>query len=130
MTTSDNEYLEITTKYPFLTVGRYAGQEFIGIVQNSSKTLVSMYCLNTLSDTKLRALFLILGDEYWWSSNRTVSINLFLKPDFDVFKPYLKHFNAKEFVRLHGPVVSMANLVKKRVKKKKIELVRQDSDKK
>ena len=122
--TSDNEYTDITTKYPFLTVGMYAGTEYIGIVQNSSKSIVSMYCLNNLTDDKLRALFLVLGDEYWWGSNRTVSINLFLKPDFDIFNPYLKHFNAKEFVVLHGPVVSMSNLVKKRIKKKRIELVK------
>ena len=120
----NNEYTEITEKYPFLTVGMYSGYEYLGIVQNSSKSIVSMYCLNELKDEALRSLFLQLGDEYWWTSNRTVSINLFLKPDFDIFKPYLKHFNAKEFKILHGPVISMSNMVKKRVKKRKIELVR------
>jgi hypothetical protein len=128
---NDNEYTELTAKYPFLTVGMYSGVEVIGIIQNSSKSIVSMYCLNSLNDVKLRAMFLALCDEYWWTSNRTVSINLFLKPDFDVFKPYLKHFSAKEFIVITGaPVISMSNMVKKRVKKKRIELVRQPTDKK
>jgi hypothetical protein len=128
MAENSNEYETLHAKYPFLTVGTYSGDEFVGVVQNSSKALVSMYCLNLIKDDKLRELFLILADEYWWGSNRSVSINLFLKPDFDIFRPYLKHFNAKEFVVITGPVVSMANLVKKRAKKKRIELVRQ-SDK-
>jgi hypothetical protein len=122
--TDINGFEELNRKFPFLTIGTYSNQEYIGIVQNSSKTIISMYCLNHLKDDNLRALFLTLGEEYWWTSNRTISISLFLKPDFDIFKPYLKHFNAKEFTVLHGPVISMANLVKKRVKKRRIELVK------
>jgi hypothetical protein len=119
-----NEYDQLNQKYPFLTIGTYSGEEYIGIVQNSSKSLISMYCLNSMKDDKLRELFLILGEEWWWTSNRTVSINIFLKPDFDPFKPFLKHFVAKEFTVLHGPVISMENLVRKRMKKRKIELVK------
>jgi hypothetical protein len=124
MSNTTNEYEILNQKYPFLTIGTYSGDEYIGIVQNSSKTLISMYCLNSMKDDKLREAFLTLGEEYWWTSNRTVSINLFLKPDFDIFKPFLKHFVAKEFQVLHGPVISMENLVRKRQKKRKIELVK------
>jgi len=124
MTDNINEYEILNHKYPFLTIGTYSDEEYIGIVQNSSKTLISMYCLNHIKQDNLISAFLTFGEEWWWTSNRTVSISLFLKPDFDIFKPYLKHFNAKEFVVLHGPVISMSNLVKKRVKKRKIELCR------
>jgi len=122
--TVPNDFEELNRKFPFLTVGMYSGEEFVGVIHNSSKTIISMYCLNHLKDNELRAEFFRLSDEWWWTSNRTVSISLFLKPDFDIFKPYLKHFNAKEFIVLSGPVISMSNLVKKRIKKKKIELVR------
>lgn len=124
MSSITNEYDQLNQKYPFLTIGTYSGDEYIGIVQNSSKTLISMYCLNTMKDDKLREVFLMLGEEWWWTSNRTVSINIFLKPDFDIFKPFLKHFVTKEFQVLHGPVISMENLVRKRQKKRKIELVK------
>jgi hypothetical protein len=123
-----NEYTILNEKYPFLTIGTYSEQEYIGVVQNSSKTLISIYCLNDIKDDGLRALFLSLSEEYWWTSNRTVSISIFLKPDFDIFKPYLKHCVAKECTVLHGPVISMDNLVRKRQKKRKIELVRNLDD--
>lgn len=119
-----SEFSEINQKYPFLTIGTYSEQEYLGVIQNSSKSLVSMYVLNFIKDDKLREAFLALADEWWWTSNRTVSINIFLKPDFDAFKPYLKHFAAKEFIVVHGPVISMANLVRKRIKRRSIELVR------
>jgi hypothetical protein len=111
-------------KYPFFTLCSYASEEFIGVMENSSENLISVYCYKNITDEKNRNRFLELCDEWWWSSNRTVSIDVFLKPDFDVFKPYLKHFNAKEVTILAGPVISMSGAVKKRIKRRTIELMR------
>ena len=124
------DYEIINKKYPFLTVGTYADTEYVGIIQNSSKSVVSIYVLNQIKDDQLRKLFLTLGEEWWWTSNRTVSINLFLKPDFNIFKPFLKHLSAKEFTVIHGPVVSMSNLVRKRVKRRQIQLLRDPASEK
>ena len=115
---------KLRQQYPFFTLCSYANEEFIGVMENSSENLISIYCYKYITDDKVKELFLALCDEWWWSSNRTVSIDVFLKPDFDAFKPYLKHFNAKEVTVLAGPVISMSGASKKRVKRKTIELVR------
>lgn len=115
---------EFTEKYPFLSIGRYAKNEYIGIIQNASKTIVSMYDFTAIKDPELKKLFLQLGDEYWWSSNRQISIDIFLKGEFDVFRPYIVSFNAKEFELVKGPSVSIGSLSRKRVKRKTIQLIR------
>ena len=119
-----NNYLSLNQKYPFFTIGRYITDEFVGIIQNSSKNLVSMYAYNLLLDDASREKFILLGEEWWWSSNRTVPVDIFLRPDFDIFKPCLRHFSAKEFTVIHGPVISLSNLVKRRIKRKTVELMR------
>lgn len=121
---SNDNYEKLNKKYPFLTVGSYSGEEFVGIIQNSSKSLVSMYIFDKIKDNELRKKFLLLGEEWWWMSNRTISINLFLRSDFEIFKPYLKHFSAKEFKVICGPLISMEHLAKKRVKRRQIQLLR------
>jgi hypothetical protein len=118
------DFTMLTEKYPFLSIGRYAKNEYVGIIQNSSKSIVSMYDYTLIKDENLKKLFLELADEYWWSSNRQICIDIFLRGEFDIFKPYLLSFNAKEFELIHGPSVSLGNMSKKRIKRKVIQLVR------
>lgn len=116
---------QLIEEHSFLTLGSYSGKEYIGIVQNKSKNIISMYCLDTMLCDNIRRRFLELGKEWWDNSNKTISIELFLKPDFDVFKPFLKHFSVKEFVIVGGcPAVSMSNISKKKTKIKNIQLIR------
>lgn len=117
---------KLTETYPFLSIGRYAKNEYIGIIQNSSRSIVSMYDFNAITDKKLKEKFLELGEDYWWSSNRLISIDIFLRGEFDIFKPFLISFNAKEFELVHGPSVSLGAMGKKRIKRKTIQLVRID----
>lgn len=123
MNNNDN-YKILAEKYPFITVGLYSEIEYIGIMQNSSKMLTSLYCFNMIKEQEMCKKFLILGEEWWWNSNRSIPINIFLKPDFDIFKPILKHFNSKDFILVQGPVISLENIIKKRSKKRVIELVK------
>ncbi len=118
------EFKMLTEKYPFLSIARVGTNEYVGIIQNSSKLIVSMYDYNSIKTPELKKLFLELGAEYWWSSNRKICIDIFLKGDFDVFKSNLVSFNAKEFNLLHGPIVSLGGLSSKRIKRKQIQLVR------
>ena len=84
---------------------------------------MSFYIFDIIKTDEEKLKFIALGEEWWWSSNRTVPVDIFLKPDFEQFRPYLRHYTAKECVVLNGPIISLANLIKKRVKKKTIELV-------
>ena len=114
---------EIFEQYPFLSLVTYGGQEYVGIMQNQDDSFLSMYDYSKI-DSNLKPLFLELGDAWWWESNRTIPINLFLKKDFFTFSKYLITFNIKDTEVVRGPSVSIAELAKKRSKRRNIQLVK------
>lgn len=117
-------FKRLTENHPFITVCTYAGQDYVGIVQNRDEVVTTIYDYGSIIDAQLKELFLSLGDEWWWSSNRLIPINIFLKEDWAPFKPYLRTFNNKSLQIVHGPSVSMGDLAKKRPKRRSITLVR------
>ena len=114
---------EIFEKYPFLSLVTYGGEEFVGIVQNQDDTVLSMYDYSKIPD-ELKTIFLELGDVWWWESNRMIPINLFLKQDFTQFAGILITFNIRDTEVVRGPSVSIADLAKKRSKRRNIQLVK------
>ena len=114
---------EIFEKYPFLSLVTYGGSEYVGIVQNQDDTVLSMYDYSKLPD-ELKQVFLDLGDTWWWESNRMIPINLFLKNDFAQFSGILITFNIRDTEVVRGPSVSIADLAKKRSKRRNIQLVK------
>ena len=114
---------EIFEKYPFLSLVTYGGAEYVGIVQNQDDTVLSMYDYSKIPDN-LKASFLELGDVWWWESNRMIPINLFLKKDFSQFASILITFNIRDTEVVRGPSVSIAELAKKRSKRRNIQLVK------
>jgi hypothetical protein len=114
---------EIFEKYPFLSLVTYGGNEYIGIVQNQDDTVLSMYDYSRINE-HLKPIFLELGDTWWWESNRTIPINLFLKNDFVQFASFLITFNIRDTELMRGPSVSIAELAKKRSKRRNIQLVK------
>ena len=114
---------EIFDKYPFLSLVTYGGQEYVGIVQNQDDTVLSMYDYSKLP-VELKETFLALGDTWWWESNRMIPINLFLKKDFNQFVTFLITFNIRDTEVVRGPSVSIADLAKKRSKRRNIQLVK------
>jgi hypothetical protein len=75
-------------------------------------------------DAAIKEKFLELGEVWWWESNRLIPINLFLKNDWAIFKPYIRTFNNKSLSILHGPACSMNELSKRRSKRRSITLVK------
>ena len=118
------KHQKLIEEYPFLTVIAYAGNEYLGIIQNIDNHVASLYVYDRLTDTQERIKFLELGDVWWWESNRQIPIHLFLKDEWSMFRPFLKTFNNKALNMLHGPTVSMSDFQKKRVKRKTITLVK------
>ena len=120
-----NKLIEQTSeKFPFLTGIEYCGQEYVGIVVNYDNTICTFYDIDALPSDRDKKSFLELGDTWWWESNRLVPINLFLKEEWIVFKPYLRTFNNKSLEIIHGPVCSMMELHKRRSKRRSITLVK------
>jgi hypothetical protein len=117
-------FTNLTEQHPFITILTYAEQDYIGIVQNKDDSVTTLYDYGSITDTELRLKFLELGDVWWWESTREIPINLFLKSEWLIFKPYLKTFNNKCLTVIHGPIVSMTDFIKKRVKRKTVTLIR------
>jgi hypothetical protein len=123
-----NEFFDKLTKnHPFITVCAYAGQDYVGIVQNRDEVVTTIYDYGAIIDSILRERFLVLGDTWWWESNRLVPINMFLKEEWIIFRPYLRTFNNKSLTVVHGPICSMLELAKRKSKRKSITLVKRMS---
>ena len=117
-------FKKLSQNHPFITVCTYSNLEYVGIMQNRDDTITTFYDYGSIVDQELKILFLDLGESWWWESNRLIPINLFLKDDWSVFKPYLRTFNNKGLIILHGPTTSLNELTKKRIKRRSITLVK------
>ena len=121
----NNEFFrKLSENHPFISICSYASQDYVGIIQNRDDLVTTMYDYGAIVPADLKAKFLELGEVWWWESNRTIPINLFLKDDWAAFKPFIKTFNNKSLAILHGPVVSMTDFTKKRTKRRSITLVK------
>jgi hypothetical protein len=121
---SNDFFKKLTENHPFITVCSYAGQDYVGIVQNRDDVVTTIYDYGSIIHGELRERFLELGDTWWWESNRLIPINMFLKEDWGPFKPYLRTFNNKSLTIIHGPICSMLELNKRKSKRKSITLVK------
>ena len=120
-----NEFFKrLTENHPFITVCSYANQDYVGIVQNRDDMVTTIYDYGAIVDSNIKEKFLELGDTWWWESNRLIPINLFLKEEWIPFKPYLRTFNNKSLIIVHGPICSMSELNKRRSKRRSITLVK------
>lgn len=117
-------FAKLAQKYPFITLCVYASNEYIGIIQNQDDIVTTMYDFGSIQDMDHKRRFLDLANTWWWESNRSIPINIFLKRDWDIFKPYLKTFINKDLEILHGPVCSLGEMARKKSKRKSITLVR------
>ena len=115
---------KLAEKYPFITLCLYANAEYVGIVQNRDDAITTIYDFGSIQDIGLKRQFLELANVWWWESNRSIPINIFLKEDWEVFRPYLRTFANKDLEILHGPVCSLNEMARKKSKRKSITLVR------
>jgi hypothetical protein len=120
-------FKKLTETHPFITVCSYAGQDYVGIVQNRDNNVTTIYDYGSILESEVKEKFLELGDIWWGESNRLIPINLFLKHEWDMFKPYIRTFSNKNLIIIHGPVCSMLDLGKNKSKRKSITLVKRMS---
>ena len=112
------------TQFEFLTGIQYAGEEYVGIVVNQDQHILTFYDIDVLPDVDSKRYFLELGDTWWWESNRQLPIDVFLHHEMRDFHHCMKTFAMKDVEILFGPVTSLQNLIKKRIKRRSIQLVR------
>ncbi len=114
----------ITEKLPFISVLNYGDEEYVGIVINQDQFVTSFYDLNAIKTAEEKALFLEIGETWWWESNRQFPISIFCREQIQPFHYAIRTFNSKDVRVVLGPVVNLMNLTLKRVKRKSVQLVR------
>ena len=115
---------KLAEKYPFITLCVYANTEYVGIVQNRDDAITTIYDFGAVVDQQAKIVFLELAGVWWWESNRSIPINIFLRTDWDPFKFTLRTFSNKDLEIIHGPVCSLMDIARKKSKRKSITLVR------
>ncbi len=115
---------EFQEKFPFISCLKSNDKEYVGIVINFDDYVASIYDLSMIIGEEQRRVFLEMGETWWWESNRKIPINIFLKAEMQLFRPFIKTFNAKDVELIFGPSVNLSEIAEKRVKRKSIQLVR------
>ena len=114
----------LTEKYPFITLCVYASVEYVGVIQNRDDAVTTIYDFGAVVTPEDKLLFLELAAVWWWESNRSIPINIFLRQDWEQFRYTLRTFVNKDLDILHGPICSLSDIVRKKSKRKSITLVR------
>ena len=117
-------FRKLTEKYPFITLCVYASNEYIGIIQNQDDLVTTIYDFGALHTSVQKQQYLELANVWWWESNRSIPINIFLRQDWDDFRFCLRTFVNKDLEILHGPICSLNDIARKKSKRKSITLVR------
>ena len=123
MTVISSRYKMLLEKFPFLTMVRYGNDEFIGIVANADGTVFNMYCWDLIKSDKEKLNFIKLGEEWWFESNHSIPINILVVNRWK-FQNVLRSLNYKNVEVVYGPVTSFGNLIKKRSKRRNIQLLK------
>lgn len=117
-------FAKLAEKYPFITLCIYASTEYVGIIQNQDDVITTIYDFGNIKNLENKRKFLELANVWWWESNRSIPINIFLKQEWEPFKGCLRTFVNKDLEVLHGPVCSLSEMARKKSKRKSITLVR------
>lgn len=110
--------------FPFISCIKSNDKEYVGIIINFDDYVASIYDLSMITAEDYRRVFLEMGEVWWWESNRKIPINIFLKKEMQLFRPFIKTFNSKDAELIFGPLVNLSEIAEKRVKRKSIQLVR------
>ena len=121
ITRKDQQFQE---NFPFITCIKCNEDEYVGIIINYDINVTSLYDFGIIRTETEKSIFLEMGENWWWESNRKIPINIFLKQEMSIFRPYIKTFNSKDVSVLFGPTVNLSEIAEKRIKRKSIQLVR------
>jgi hypothetical protein len=117
-------FAKMAEKYPFISLCVYADVEYVGVIQNRDDAVTTIYDFGSIQQQPDKLRYLELAGIWWWESNRSIPINIFLRAEWEPFRHTLRTFSNKDLAILHGPVCSLMDIVRKKSKRKSITLVR------
>jgi hypothetical protein len=98
--------------------------EYVGIVQNRDDVITTIYDFGVIQDPEQKRRYIDLANTWWWESNRSIPINIFLRGEWEEFRLCLRTFVNKDLEILYGPVCSLNDIARRKGKRKSITLVR------
>lgn len=119
---TEAEYIK--ENFPFMTSIVHNDNRYVCIIQNIDEKFVSFYDVGEIPKEFLGD-FIEMGNIWWDESNRKIPINIFLKDDMTKYRHFIKTIPLKNTEFEFGPMVSLSDLITKRVKRKQIPLNRQ-----
>jgi hypothetical protein len=119
-----NFFDRLAAKYPFISLCVSGTDEYVGVIQNRDDSVTTLYDYGAVHDHDQKTQFLELAAVWWWESNHSVPINIFLGQDWQPFRYTLRTFTNKELDVIHGPVCSLGDIAKRKIKRRSITLVR------
>lgn len=122
--TDPDTYKLLQEKFPFLTIVSHLGRDHLGIIQNADNVFVSIYVMDISFTAAMKRDFLECGETWWWESNRSIPINMFLRDRFKPYRSHLKTFARKDTEIVQGPIVNLKDMMNRRVKRRTVQLVR------
>lgn len=120
----NNVFEKLTEKYPFISLCMYANAEYVGVIQNKDDVVTTIYDFGAVTNQADKMQYLELASAWWWESNRSIPINIFLRKDWEQFRYTLRTFINKDLEIMHGPACSLLDIARKKSKRKSIMLVR------
>lgn len=129
MIMNSQELEQLTQEFPFLCTFWFQEEPIIGIVQNSNAQFIHIYCYNLLVKDQNKKEFIQGGNQWWWESNRTIPIHLFLREDWNQFKNILRVFPCNSVSDVKGHLINLNETYMRRIKRKqtRIQLIEPQS---
>ena len=115
---------DIRANFPFISVVHYGGLEYVGVVINQDQYVTSIFDYELLRTEDERREFLLLGEAWWWESNRTIPITIYMRAEMEPYRYAIKTMSTKDVDIVFCPTVNLNNIAIKRVKRKMIQLVK------
>lgn len=106
---------------PFVTIIRHNDILHYGVVKIKSKQYTTMYCFSKM-DHQVQLKLIEYANQWWWQSNRSIPISLFMQEEMEEFEDYTHRFNTDQVVIVSGPSISLSELPTKRIKRRNITL--------
>lgn len=119
------EFNILNEKHPYLTYIQFGEDEYIGIVQNEDNQFITIFAYTSINDEPLRKRFLEMGRLWWDDSNHLIPIDIFLREEFYIYRDVLKCLPKKDVRNVMGPTLNLEDNFAKRIKRKKVQLIRQ-----
>lgn len=115
---------EIESKFPYISVVEYGGQEYVGVINNQDNSVTSVYIYTNLRSEEQKKQFIDVCETWWWESNRMIPIGIFMREEMKQFRDVVMIMSSKDVRVLIGPCTNLNKLAVKRTKRKSVQLVR------